>query len=67
MKSVITLDDVKVLNIRVGTVRGANPPPDARIPALRLKIDFGGRGIRNSRAVPLLTPGRPISKGARLK
>lgn len=50
VKSAITLDDFKALDIRVGTVREASPAPAARTPALRLKIDFGGLGVLNSSA-----------------
>ncbi len=50
MKNAITLDDFKALDIRVGTVREAGPAPDARRPALRLKIDFGELGDLSSSA-----------------
>lgn len=50
MKSAITLDDFKALDIRVGTIREAGAAPDARTPALRLKIDFGDLGVLNSSA-----------------
>jgi tRNA-binding protein len=37
-----TIDDFGALDLRVGTVLEASPFPEARKPALRLLIDFGG-------------------------
>ena len=48
----ITLDNFKALDIRVGTVREASPAPDPRAPAARLKIDFGELGVLDSSAQP---------------
>ncbi len=41
-----TFDDFLKLDIRVGTVVEAAPFPEARVPALRLIIDFGDLGLK---------------------
>ena len=38
----ITLDDFLAVDIRVGRVTRAEPYPEARTPAIRLWVDFGG-------------------------
>ncbi len=38
------------VEIRVGTVREAIPFPEARVPAIKLRIDFGGGDVRWSSA-----------------
>jgi tRNA-binding protein len=38
----ITYDDFAKVDIRVGTITRAEPFPQARKPALRLWVDFGG-------------------------
>ena len=38
----ITYDDFTAVDIRVGTITRAEPFPEARKPAMRLWVDFGG-------------------------
>ena len=47
----ITFDDFLRIDIRVGTVLEAEPFPEARKPAVKLKIDFGAPvGVKKSSA-----------------
>ncbi len=46
----ITWQDFEKIDIRCGTVIEVNDFPNARKPAYRLTIDFGGLGIKHSSA-----------------
>ena len=48
MSTLITIEDFKALDLRVGTVREARPAEGTRQPAHVLEIDFGPLGMRTS-------------------
>lgn len=45
-----TIEDFEKLEMRVGTVIAADPFPEARKPAVKLQVDFGDYGVKQSSA-----------------
>ncbi|TCD12905.1 tRNA-binding protein [Pedobacter frigidisoli] len=46
----ITWDDFEKVELRIGTILEALEFPEARKPAFKLKVDFGGLGVKTSSA-----------------
>ena len=46
----ITWEDFTKVEIHIGTVLTADPFPEARIPAIKLTVDFGPLGVKQTSA-----------------
>lgn len=60
----MTLHQLGTLELRVGTIRAAEPNPKARNPAYVLRIDLGPLGIKTSSAqiTERYTPGELVGR-----
>ncbi len=50
MSNTISFEDFSKVDLRVGTIIEVNDFPEAKNPAYKLTIDFGGLGIKTSSA-----------------
>lgn len=50
LREIITFEDFQKIDIRIGTITEVNEFPKAKIPAYKIKVDFGSLGIKNSSA-----------------
>ena len=50
MGELITFEDFRKVDLRIGTIVEVNDFPEARNPAYKLSIDFGDLGIKTSSA-----------------
>lgn len=59
LPATITYDDFQRLDIRVGTIVEAAPFPEARKPAIKLVIDFGGELGRKKSSAQIVSNYEP--------